>query len=32
MTVARVAADLLDPANPNGSYDVTSSYIGQNST
>lgn len=30
MTVARVAADLLDPANPNGSYDdYQSSYIGQ---
>lgn len=30
MTVARVAVDLLDPANPNGSYDdYRSSYIGE---
>ena len=30
MTVARVAADLLDPANPTGSYDdYRSSYIGE---
>ncbi|MCB9265575.1 MAG: hypothetical protein H6558_11155, partial [Lewinellaceae bacterium] len=30
MTVGRVAADLLDPANPQGSYDdYRSSYIGE---